>query len=85
MGILEMSTMIFACNKAKQSRHEEKTLQERIQTLETSLDANNEEQISEYNQLRREWENLQEIKTKGAIIRSKAQLVKEGKKTPNAF
>ena len=82
---IRSETIIFACNKAKQSRHEEKILQEKIQNFETALDANNEEQISEYNELRREWENLQDIKTKGAIIRSKAQLVEEGEKTLNTF
>ena len=82
---IRSETIIFACNKAKQSRLEEKTIQEKIQILETSLDADNEEQISKYNQLRREWENLQEIKTKGAIIRSKAQLVEEGEKKLQIF
>ena len=82
---IRSETIIFAGNKVKQSRQKEKTLEEKIQILETSLDANNEEQISEYDQLRREWENLQEIKTKGAIIRSKAQLVEEGEKTPNTL
>ena len=82
---IRSETIIFARNKAKQSRHEEKILQEKIQNLETALDANSEEQISEYNQLRREWENLQDIKTKGAIIRSKAQLVEEGEKNSKYF
>ena len=33
----------------------------------------------------RKWENFQEIRTKGAIIRLKAQLVEEGENTPNTF
>ena len=49
--------------------------------MENNLDLNTQE----YNIVKREWENIQFLKTEGSILRSKAQWVEHGEKTISIF
>ena len=46
-----------------------------ISNLEKDLDIYNKEQIEKYTHLKRKWDNFQNLKTQGSILRSKAKFV----------
>ena len=77
--------MIFAVAKAKILKNEDTELLNLITHLETKLDNSDKEEILRYNELKSKWEYMQSAKTKGIILRSKAQIVEEGERNTKFF
>ena len=77
-------TLSYSSYKAKTLRQRESNLQNQIKTLEASLDKS-DENIAEYNNVKKEYEDLQVKKAQGIIIRSRASYVENNEKCTKYF
>ena len=82
---IRSKTISYSILKQKMLKQEQIKITSHLSILEKNLDFHNEEQISEYTCLKRKWENFQNLKTQGAILRSKAKFVEEGEKNSKYF
>ena len=81
-------TKQFAKNKAKLNREKSDILESKLISVEkelASVDKNDEEILREYVKLKNEIENINDKRTKGLIIRSKAKWIEEGEKGTKYF
>ena len=74
-------TISYSVTLAKRKRKQEEILFKKLESMENNLDLNTQE----YNIVKREWENIQFLKTEGSILRSKAQWVEHGEKNNKYF
>ena len=83
---IRASTIIFAKNKAKQKRNEEKDLLMRLNQLQEKLRSNFSEVTKvEMDQVKKELAKIVNKKTRGAMTRSKAQWYEFGEKNNKYF
>ena len=82
---IRSDTISFSILKQKRLRKEESEITAKLEDLEKKLDVNNDEQILEYSNLKRTWENFQYTKTEGTILRSKAKFVEQGERNSRYF
>ena len=81
---IRSDTIIYSGQKAKQRRQRERELVDKLEDMEKKLD-NNESSYVEYQSVKTEWENLQNEKIQGAMIRSKSKWVEYGEKNSKYF
>ena len=81
---IRSDTILYAGQKAKQRKQKEIELLEKIENLEKNLD-NSESKFIEYQTVKSEYENIQDLKANGAIIRSKAKWIEYGEKNSKYF
>ena len=74
-------TISYSQGLAKRRQRRESFLIGKLEELETNLESN----LHEYNLLKREWEDLQQLKTEGAIIRSKVDWAEHRERNSNFF
>ena len=83
---IRASTIIFAKNKAKQKRNEEKDLLMRLNQLQEKLRSNFSEVTKvEMDRVKKELAMIVNKKTRGAMTRSKAQWYEFGEKNNKYF
>ena len=82
---IRSDTISYSILKQKRLKQEEVKIISDLSALEKNLDIYNEEQIHEYTRLKRKWENFENLKTQGAMLRSKAKFVEEGEKNSKYF
>ena len=71
-------TILYTCKKAKQEAITEKELASKLNKLEQNVKMNGEENLTEYLELKREWEKVLKKRHLGVITRSTAKWVEEG-------
>ena len=81
---IRTKTIEYSKIKAKQNKENEKLLLKKLESLEKTLD-NSELEFLQYKQTKLEYENLNRIKTQGAIIRSRATWAEDGEKNTKYF
>ena len=81
---IRSDTILYSGQKAKHRRQREMELSTKLDYLEKNLDKN-ECNYVDYQLIKTEWENLQNEKTKGAMVRSKAKWVEYGEKNSKYF
>ena len=81
---IRTDTLKFSIDKAKRFKKAEQELCIKLETMEKNLDENDIGYL-EYIQCKSEWENLMRVKTKGAILRSKAKWIEEGEQNTKYF
>ena len=82
---IRTDTISYSILKQKRLKKEQAEVTTELSNLEKNLDIYNEDEILEYSLLKRKWENIQNLKTQGAILRSKAKFVEEGEKNSKYF
>ena len=80
---IRTDTLQYASYRAKKIKSREIELIKKLKALETQL--NNEQKYLEYIQVKGEWESMEQRKTNGIIMRSKAQWVEQGEKNTKYF
>ena len=78
-------TILYTCKKPKQEAITEKELASKLNKLKQNVTMNGEENLTEYLELKREWENFLKKRHLGVITRSKAKWVEEGEKNTKYF
>ena len=78
-------TILYTCKKAKQEAITEKELASKLNKLEQNVKMNGDENLTEYLELKREWEKFLKKRHLGVITRSKAKWVEEGEKNTKYF
>ena len=74
-------TISYCKTLAKQKKDKENTLIRKIEELENDIESDQQE----YHKLKYEWEKLQDLKTQGAIVRSKVEWTEHGEKNSKFF
>ena len=82
---IRTDTMIYASQKAKETKKKELEIARQLTVLEQELNHENKTGIEKYYELKKEWESIESDKTNGIIIRSKAKFVEEGEKSTQYF
>ena len=77
---LRTDTISYSIHKNKTMRKEMAQTEIELTEIERTLAINNELQTQEYALLKRKWKNLHNMKTQGAILRSKAKFMKKVRK-----
>ena len=77
-------TISFSALRSRQRQEKEKFLLRKLEQLENDM-IHSSEKTNNYFECKSEWENLERIKTEGAILRSKVKWAEEGEKNTKYF
>ena len=77
-------TISYSSFKAKKQRIQEAELKQKLEELEKNIHLN-ESLIQDYQTTKREYEHIQNIKSQGLMIRSRAQYIEAGEKNNKYF
>ena len=80
-----LETQDYCKKRAKRHKAAEKALLQRLNKLEQTLHSLKQEEIDEYQLIKKELESLYDAKTRGAILRSRAQFLSQGEKGTKYF
>ena len=81
---LRTITITYSKTKARKNNEKEKFLQQQLEALEKDV-TENSDKILEYKVAKTEWEQYQNEKAEGAILRSKVQFTEMGEKNTKYF
>ena len=79
------ATISYSAYIAKRRREQEHFLSRQLQFLEEKLDNGNLAILDEYNLVKSEIENINDLKAKGVLFRSKAKWIEDGEKCTKYF
>ena len=77
-------TVSYSSFKAKEQRQMETDLKKKLEELERNMHENNN-RLLDYETTKREFEDIQKHKTRGIMIRSRAQFVEQGERNTKYF
>ena len=81
---LRTIAITYSKSKARENNEREKSLQQKLEALENDI-TENYDKILEYEAAKTKWEQLQNEKAGGAILRSKVQFTEMGEKNTKYF